>query len=288
MLSTPSLRCYSRTICCASCSTVQIIDCTNGSTRLASTADIDCDDVGVGPANVCCEMFRQGGQIVEDMSQRVMMPCQEAWISCLTSALCKPSFGMMQQCLRVSLVDDLAGTVRMGDIVEVLGTAAVQIQGSDSNSVTNLKAGDSAPREVLEVDANNITSVVPHSCWLSASPDTAMSRLNRFHVQHDARQGSGCHNQPSQSISLQDLCNLLEETQASYFPAHLCLAMLASAAAVSTPNRKAGAVEAGMAGRRTQGHKQSLHLEARLGSAVGGARYVQVCTYCEHHTMCGA
>lgn len=236
---------------------------------LASDNDADgsCNYVERGRAAMCCAC--QGGEIVEDLSQRVMMPCQEVWISCLSSAICKLPFGVMQQCVRVCLVDDLVSTVHLGDVVEVLGVAAVQMQGSALEGLKTLQAGASAPIGVVEVEANNIIRVVPHTCWLSDSPDTAVMGTDRTSWQRRVCQETGVQNQQAPVPSLQLLCNLLEESLGSYIPSHLCLALLASASVVSTPDSNTGALEARTAERRMVG-QQSLHLDARLGIASAG------------------
>ncbi|MEW5302833.1 MAG: hypothetical protein WDW36_005576 [Sanguina aurantia] len=272
MLSAPRLCCYSRAICCAACSTVQRVDCTGSPSMTIAgdtEGDSECDDAGGGRAVVCCEMFRQGGEVVEDLSQRVMMPCRQAWVSPLSRAAGELPFAVRQQSVRVQLADDLAGAVQLGDIVEVFGTAAVQMQAGDTTGRNT--SGMCAPLAVIEVEANNITRVVPHACWLSGvspagrtgtggatPPSTARGRA-RVEEDDDA----------VSAVSFQLLCDLLEAAQGSYIPAHLCLALLASAAAVSSAKVRKGPAGAGAGERATATPQHDMLLGARMGARLG-------------------
>eukprot|EP00198_Chlamydomonas_reinhardtii_P004716 XP_001694052.1 predicted protein [Chlamydomonas reinhardtii] len=178
--------------------------------------------------------------VQEDLSGRVMVECQELWLGGLRSA--GPGSGHFARlgCVRVVLGDGLAGTVRVGDVVQLVGLvrllgppgarATAAIGGPGGGGPGCGSGGGSAASLALRSAASAAATAEIEALSISqASPLQAWAPLG---VGASGGGGDGGGLIAASGRPLQLLCDVLCRLLGRAVEPLTCLALLASAVSV--------------------------------------------------------
>eukprot|EP00798_Chlamydomonas_sp_ICE-L_P010246 gene10246-8164_t len=193
----------------------------------------------------------------EDLSQRVMVDVAEAWLGEMACASLASSDGggggggggtwtCRSSSVSVHLTDDLATKLlSIGDVVQVVGFPRIQ-QSSQAGSTTSAfqQSSTSVQKSALGsilFHAVNLQPAAAHAPWLICDsrpniPPPLLSTKTSTTTTTASTSSLGLRLQPTDwgCFPLQTLCDSLMAVLGTYVPLEICIAILVSAASVST------------------------------------------------------